>query len=395
METKEKAPFGATHKNKTRREDTKIISETEILDQEIPSAIMADAERCELEAKAQPMPQQPCRKFVTLAELLRNPVVKIPCLIDPFFHKVGLAAFVGASDAGKSSFLRYMCMCITSGRTDFLGYPVYAEHKSVIYISSEDDETAISFLAGKQNKCLNEDISKFEGFRFLFDTENVLEILDEELTIKPADLICIDAFGDMFDGDMNKSNIVRSYLNSYMQIAKKHKCLVMFLHHCAKRKQELTPHKDNILGSQGFEAKMRLVMELREDPIDPKIRHLCIVKGNYLCAEAKRESYVLHFTEDMIFINTGSRVSLDNIVKIEEKNESKEKYERIKKLRAENVSWDKIAEIENYKDRSSALNFVKRYEKNQNVVGMLSDVVGDNNDDNNVVLTFPVEKNND
>ena len=52
----------------------------------------------------------------------------------------------------------------------------------------------------------------------------------------------------------------------------------------------LLPSKHNAIGSQGFEAKMRVMMELRPDPVRHDIRHLCIVKGNYLSEEYKHDT---------------------------------------------------------------------------------------------------------
>ena len=93
---------------------------------------------------------------------------------------------------------------------------------------------------------------------------------------------------------MNENNCVRSFLNAFSQLAIRHNTLVIFLHHTGKRTESLAPSKHNAIGSEGFEAKMRLIMELRQDPEHHNIRHLYIVKGNYLSAEYKhaRVSYV-------------------------------------------------------------------------------------------------------
>jgi len=61
-----------------------------------------------------------------------------------------------------------------------------------------------------------------------------------------------------------------------------------------------SPSKEHLLGSQGFEAKMRTVIELRKDYEFPdKYRNLCIVKGNYLSEKYKNESYKFTFHEDL------------------------------------------------------------------------------------------------
>ena len=50
----------------------------------------------------------------------------------------------GSSNTGKSYLLRYLCLCIVSGETDFLNFNIQARHKRAIYVSTEDDETAIA-----------------------------------------------------------------------------------------------------------------------------------------------------------------------------------------------------------------------------------------------------------
>jgi DNA-binding NarL/FixJ family response regulator len=93
----------------------------------------------------------------------------------------------------------------------------------------------------------------------------------------------------------------------------------------------LAPSKHNLLGSQGFEAKMRMVVELRKDNIDHQKRHLCIVKGNYLPNEYKTKSYVLKFDENLKFTPTGERILFDEL-KANSNIEEKKKVLELKSL---------------------------------------------------------------
>ncbi len=239
-------------------------------------------------------------------QLLNNPIKEIPCILTPIFQQVGLACIAGSSDTGKSSFLRNLCMNVVSGKKDFVGFSINAIHRRAIYVSSEDDEQAINYLIQKQNSDLDISPSDLQGLIYIFDTENLLKKLDRMLEEQPVDIVCIDAFGDIYSGGgMNDNNQVRNFLNQYSQLAQKHKCLVIFLHHNGKRTENQAPSKNNLIGSQGFEAKMRLVLDLRCDTVEANIRHLCILKGNYLASDAKNESYKLRFTENMTFEDTG------------------------------------------------------------------------------------------
>lgn len=317
-------------------------------DDRILEAISQDLARADAMKEA----EKP-HKWLTGEDLLKQGRESLPCLVEPILQKVGLACIAGSSDTGKSSFLRQLCYSVASDAERFLDFRLNAQYHSAIYVSTEDDESAMQFLLNKQNKDWNAYNEKFGRIRFLFDTTNLLQDLDSMLEETPADLVCIDAFTDLYSGELNKSNQVRCFLNGYSQLAQKHQCLVMFLHHCGKRTEEdKTPSKHNLLGSQAIEAKMRLVLELRSDNENPNLKHLCIVKGNYLPSTFKNESFVLSFSENMTFTDTQDRTPFEQLVKMPVGNPSKEdvireKMATAKMLRKQGLTQQQIADAMN------------------------------------------------
>ena len=253
-------------------------------------------------------------KFINGRELLEKGLSEMPCLLMPILPKVGLCAVAGSSDTGKSSFLRHLAIAIVLGEKEFLGFEINSTHKSVIYVSTEDDSEACAVLMFKAFKTELE-YQDYEGLRFLFESENLLKVLDEELFKAPADCVIIDTYSDIFEGNMNQSNEVRTFLNKYKELAQRHGCLVIFLHHTGKRTENLPPSKDNALGSQGFESKMRVLIEIRRDFNNNNNRHLCIVKGNYLPEEYKNRSYMLEFNSKLQFTSTGQRVRFEELAR--------------------------------------------------------------------------------
>jgi hypothetical protein len=255
----------------------------------------------------------PENQFVTGEYLLNLGVDNIPTLFDGLIPKVGVWALVGASDTCKSMLLRQMAMC-NVGNMPFLDKACNSDKNRSIVVCSEDDEFAISFLLRKQNKSLSLTDEQASKITFLFDTEDFIQKVDAEMAIRPADLIVIDAFGDLFDGkDLNQNNQVRSFLNKFTIIANRYNCSIGFLHHTAKRSEDLAPSKNNAIGSQGFEAKMRLVIEVRLDRVENDLRHLCVVKGNYLPQSEKKSSNVIKMDENFIFSATGDRVPYEEL----------------------------------------------------------------------------------
>lgn len=316
--------------------------------------ITADEIQAEVERLAQPI------KEITGEDLLNANIDSIPVLVAPFLHRVGLACLAGSSDTGKSSLLRQLAINIVTGRPDFLGFPILATHKSVIFVSTEDDPKAVSYLLKKQTQGFQAE--QLKNLRFLFDIDNLLAELDARLTAQPADLVVIDCFADAYAGDLKDTQKIRTYLHPFQMLAEEHQCLFMFLHHTGKRTEGSEPNKNNLLSGQGFEAKMRLVIELRADPIIAEKRHLCIVKGNYLPASYKRESFVLNFIADQFrFANTDERTPFEMLAKRAD-DEGRAKYEQAKKLRDEGKKLDEIAEIMGYAHRSSVSKLLKKFE---------------------------------
>jgi len=262
--------------------------------------------------------------------LLDLKIEEIPTLIDPIMMKRGLVALAGPSDGGKSTLLRQLAIAIVNRRKEFLGFPLNIEHGSAIYVHTEDpDEETQSYFLNTMNEGI--DISKnIENLRVIIDTENLIEKLDQSLNRKRADVVIIDCFADLYGGAMNETNKIRTYLDQYSPLVRKYGCLVIFLHHEGKNKEAFEPSKHNLLGSQGFEAKMRLVMLLRRDPHYIHKRHLCIVKGNHLADEHKTESYVIQWDEHRIYTMTDERVPFYEL-STDDRTEKKE--EMIKKVR--------------------------------------------------------------
>lgn len=299
---------------------------------------------------------------VNAKDLLSEDIDKIPCLIEPIFHRVGLAALIGSSDSGKSAMLRQLGVSVVTGK-DFLGWKVTPKYFCAYYVSTEDDKTAIASLLKKQNKVWNMQADDLENLVFVFDTEDLIVRLEKMLIEKPADIIIIDAFSDIFSGQLYETNKVRECLNEYNRLAQKYGCLVVFLHHTNKRSDDLAPSKHNALGSQGFEAKMRLMIELKNNKVIPENKFFCIVKGNYLSSSYKTKAYNVSFDDNLTFSMLDTKTSFELINKdVVETNQLEEDYNEAMKLREEEMTWQEVANKLGVA-RTTLLDKIKRWEK--------------------------------
>lgn len=301
---------------------------------------------------------------------------EIPKLIDPIFPKTGLASLVGSSDTGKSTLLRQLALSIVLGLDEFIGYKLNADHKNVIFISTEDDPASTSVSIKKPVNVLLEQYDRLKSdlgnLRFIFDVDlspsdpkNLFNRLNEFLLKNETDLIVVDAFTDIFSGDINSSTKVREFLNQFSKIAKTYHCLILFLHHTGKRTDKYTANKDNVLGSQAFEAKMRVLIELKQYPNDENKRTFTITKGNYISSKIKRYSKVLLFDENnLLFHDTGETILSNSISSLAKTNPKKSEIQiEIEKMYSKKMSVRKMES--ELKDKgysigkSSVANYIK------------------------------------
>lgn len=322
---------------------------------------------------------------------------ELPKLVDPIFPKVGLASLVGSSDTGKSTFLRQLALSIAFGLDDFVGYGLFANTQNVIYVSTEDDPSSTSISIKKSASQIiknhQKDISLLNHLKFVFDVDTnpesphyVITQLENDLKSTKADLIIVDAFTDIFSGDINSSTKVREFLNHFSKLAKTFECLVLFLHHTGKRTDKYTASKDNVLGSQAFEAKMRVLIELKHYPHDENLRTVSITKGNYISSKIKRFSKIVKFDEEhLIFEDTGKSVQTDSIATIARTNANKEEIlplisemhnskKSLRQIEAElKIKGYKIGKssVANYLAEIKSANIIEKTSVNNNGVNLL------------------------
>lgn len=251
--------------------------------------------------------------FINALDIYNLPIYTMQYLLKPIFPKIGLVGIVGSSDTGKSTFVRQLLIAIVSNLVTFLGFTLFATHSRAIYVSTEDFMDDLSPILKETQQKLNIEVSAFERLIYVFNSENIIQRLKALLESNPVDVIVIDSFADIFGGgDMNNVGQIRNFLNDFSELANQYHTLVIFVHHTKKRSEEQIPSKHNSVGSHGFEAKVRTLLEFRKDVSKSNIRHLCVVKGNYIPEEAKNQSYVLTF-EDRVFKETGERVLFNDL----------------------------------------------------------------------------------
>lgn len=296
---------------------------------------------------------------VTGEHLLKNPVKEIRWLVEGIIHAVGMAALAGMSDTGKSMILRQLAISVVLRLESFLGWRLLPRHHSAIYASTEDGIEATNYLLNKQ--AAGAEPEQLRNLRFILDSEDIIERLDKSLSKKPADVVVIDCFSDAYGNDLKDTAKIRVWMNRLQKLSVDHDCLILFLHHAVKKSENERPSKNNLLSGQGFEAKVRLVFELRPDLVNPNVRHLCVVKGNYLPSSAKSESYVLTYDEERFcFENTGDRMAFDELRNDPKQDSRKEKYLEAAAMQEAGKTQDEIAKQIGYSGKGAVSKLLKQ-----------------------------------
>ena len=273
-------------------------------------------------------------KYFKGADQLKNQEIKeVDFLVDQLIPRGTLCSLVGESDTGKSSLLRQLAVSVAYGDETIIGFKLNDQCRNVVYVSTEDVEMSTGVWLNKHFGKDTVDHESLTRLKFLFITENLYQNLKEVIKNNCVDLLIIDSYADIFEGSMNDSNIVRSFLTKYNELANMYGVTIIFLHHTKKSSEGARPNKNSILGSQGFEAKMRSVMMLTKDKDDDTLRHLCVVKNNYLPEKDKKYSHELKFNENLSFEATGKRVDFNDLDNPEYMELAKELRNKGKSLR--------------------------------------------------------------
>ena len=254
--------------------------------------------------------------------------------MEPIFPQKGSAVLAGKPDTGKSQFARQLCIQIALGEKTFIDFELNPVHNKSIYVATEDNEDATRFLINKQFGGLGK--QAVENLRFIFaDTMNQEEIiknLNEQLTLEPVDLVVIDSFGDIFQGnDSNNNMAMRNTVKTFDKIGKEHNCLVLFVHHINKAAYRVAPGQEHIQGGAGLVQKVRLAIVLSEG--EGNIRYFTVVKGNYCPKMYKENSLELNFSEEtFLFSNNGKLIPTNELGSQTDSNNKEEKYNELETI---------------------------------------------------------------
>jgi predicted ATP-dependent serine protease len=211
---------------------------------------------------------------------------------------------VGDSECGKSSLMRQLTGAIVFEDSEFLGLQLEASHNSVIYVCSEDTDEDIKRIM-KREHLDGRDSEPYKNISYVFEIEHIEDKIEALLQAMSVDCVVLDSLNDFMKGDANNAFFVRRFLEKIRIMAMNHKCLFVLIHHFRKSAPDDNPSKKDVLGSQSFEAKARVVISMDRDRKNPDDRVLRILKGNYVSKEQKERAVLIHSDKNFVFKSAG------------------------------------------------------------------------------------------
>ena len=295
-------------------------------------------------------------------------LTEVPFLWGNILPQRGLVCLAGESDCGKSAFLRQFAIafCATSSER-FLGMDLhnnYFYHKKALYISTEDEQLAFGPIMRKQCRELDRRHSRLENLCAVFENDKNIEKIENFLKDTRVGLIVIDCLNDVLPTQATSAVAVRKFLSKLQHIAEENECLIIMTHHTCKYAHNRRPSKYNLIGSPALEAKCRTVIELRTDPFQRNLKHLCVVKRNYIDDKEKEKSYMLEVTPQLTFKNTGRRVDIDTLTLMPD--HIADRVQKYNRLRNEGLRGDELAKAMGFASRGSLSVWAKKYIKTNN-----------------------------
>lgn len=238
-------------------------------------------------------------------------------LISTIIPANNIIGIIGGSDSGKSLLCFQFSMAYILEK-EFLGYKVNGGRK-VLYFSFEDGKSS---LLNRYNYLISElPLNEFEkideNLFFELSSEDCISKIKKHLKAFPeTGLIIIDPFSELMAGeDINSLGSVRMHMKNLYEISLNYDITILLIHHISKHSEGSgKANKLNSLGSSGYEAKTRVLIELTS--ISDLQSQLAIVKGNDISREFKYPNRMLLINlqpHSLWFIRSDSQIKINHI----------------------------------------------------------------------------------
>ncbi len=276
----------------------------------------------EKEEKSQPAllpaPDVAGKIIISDIDLMAMNVTEIPFLLEPLLGKGTLNAIIGKPGLGKSCFTVDLAIAISHGLLSFCGYKINTQHQRALIITTEQNHAQLSFL-----------IRSIYDYRKLQQNGKINFIIDDDIPLNellnhihnftsetPIDLLIMDSWGDLYDGNTNDSSLIRQTLKKINAVGIRNDFTTLLVHHPVKSSYSLKPAMEQAHGGQSLVARCRTVLSLNESTEGSNKRLLTVVKGNLTTTKQRAVARELIFLEEekhFAFESMGTDINIESI----------------------------------------------------------------------------------
>lgn len=196
----------------------------------------------------------------------------------PYMARGCLTIIEGAPGQGKSYLTMYLA-ALTSAGGKFPFSNEKIEAGRVLILNAEDDPSCI--LRPRLEKCgavFSKDNIRFQTKFVPIDSKGI-EILETEISAHRPDLVIIDPLLTYMLGDMHRYNEATTFMTEIDELAREYRCCIIGVRHLTKANNDDASKRG--IGSVGFAARARSVIQVGKAPDDEEEKALGHVKTNW------------------------------------------------------------------------------------------------------------------
>jgi KaiC/GvpD/RAD55 family RecA-like ATPase len=196
----------------------------------------------------------------------------------------------GVAKTGKTTLAENLAISLSTGKREFMGFPLIGEPQKVLFINLEESERLfarrnlkqISELSKSELNLFNENyLCAPSSFPEFFTTDKDWLCLRGIIIDSKAKVVIIDSLTHMFDGEIEKSNPAKKFIEKLRGTFKDLDVTLIIVHHNTKGNNSPIT-QDNIAGSRVILQEFEFAIGLANVPTGAGGSYMCMLYNKYI-----------------------------------------------------------------------------------------------------------------
>jgi len=196
----------------------------------------------------------------------------------------------GVAKTGKTTLAENLAISLSAGKKEFMGYPLIGEPQKVLFINLEESQRLygrrnlkqISELSESELNLFNENyLCAPSTFPEFFTTDKDWNCLRDTIIASKAKVVIIDSLTHMFDGEIEKSNPAKKFIEKLRATFKDLGVTLIVVHHNTKGNNSPIT-QDNIAGSRVILQEFEFAIGLANVPTGAGGSYMCMLYNKHI-----------------------------------------------------------------------------------------------------------------